>query len=458
MAEESAIAPPAIETATPEDIADPAATKTSGEEHLALSPIGSTPDTPLANSASASPAGKNNADNLRRTSSKIANLRAAFENTSYGAHSLETPIKKRYDKSPSRPQPHEYGAEIARLKDLLGKEIELRQAYEEKCNVLEEANEAVTTRLERRDKVWESEIQREHGSLLKEKIQAIEEANNTQRQLVELKRSISSATHIDNHVTDTTFASELEILHSELQNWTVQNFRRAKLGASDEEMSLRIESVEEARHKDFLSRLFLKLSPTPKLACLQAAIVSCIMEIFRHPLLFGMETQAEWQQSITTTAETLSRVLMPVAFNKWRAMTLNSLRQCESMKSSIDATALTVAVNICVLLGKLTDADDHESRVASLKSIIKRSIDLAHLFKSQRAQYDFILPVPSSAFDAATMEDISDVGDDLHESPITCATFPLVIKTGDETGDNTHLTNVVLKAKVLRSEIEQHSS
>jgi hypothetical protein len=182
------------------------------------------------------------------------------------------------------------------------------------------------------------------------------------------------------------------------------------------------------------------------------------MEIFRHPLLFGMETQVEWQQTINTTAETLPRVLTPPAFNKWRAMTLNSLRQCESMKSSIDDTAESVAVKICILLGKLTDAEDHESRVASLRSIVKRSIDLAHLFKSQRAQYDFILPMPSSTFDAATMEDISDEGDDLHESPIVCATFPSVIKTGDETGNNAHLTNVVLKAKVLRSEIEQHSS
>jgi hypothetical protein len=457
MAEEDAFTVPAIKTSLSENSATPAVTKADRDEYLALSPVEAAPDTPLINSASASPAGKNNADNLRRTSSKIANLRAAFESTSNGLNSLETPIKKRYEKSPSRLQPHEYETEIARLKDQLEREVELRQAYEEKCNVLEEANEAITTRLERRDKVWESEIQREHGSLLKEKIQAIEDASNFQRQLAELKRSISSATHIDNHVTDTTFASELEILHSEIQNWTVQNFRRAKLGASSEEMSSRIGSVDDT-HKDLLSLLFLKQSPTPKLACLQAAIVSCMMEIFRHPLLFGMETQEEWQQSITTTAEALPLVLTPVAFNKWRAMTLNSLRQCESMKSSTDATALAVAVNICVLLGKLTDAEDHESRVASLKSIVKRSIDLAHLFKSQRAQYDFILPLPNSTFDAVAMEDVSDEGDELHESPIICATFPSVIKTGDETGDNTHLTNVVFKAKVLRSETEQHSS
>ncbi|KAF1826290.1 uncharacterized protein K489DRAFT_111644 [Dissoconium aciculare CBS 342.82] len=460
MAEDNASALPVIAVPLQEPSLTPVAKAPAGEgEPPATSPVEVTPETAfstLDNSASASPNGKNNADNLRRTSSKIANLRAAFESTSNGTNSLETPIKKRYERSPSRP--HEYETEIARLKDQLEKEAELRQAYEEKCAVLEEANDAVTARLEHRDKVWESEIQREHGSLLKEKIQAVEEANSFQRQLAELKRSISSATHIDNHVTDTTFTSELGILHSEIQNWTVQNFRRAKLGASSEETDARIKSIEEPQERELLSQLFLKQSPTSKLACIQTAIVSSMMEIFRHPLLFGMESQEVWQQSVKTAIEKLPDVLTPPAFNKWRAMTLNSLRQCDSMKSSIDATAVAVADKICVMLGKLTDAEEHEARVASLNSIIKRSIDLAHLFKAQRAQYDFVLPGPGTNFDTETMEDIADEKDDLNETAIVCATFPSVVKTGDENGDNTRLTNVIFKAKVLRSDTEQQSS
>jgi hypothetical protein len=56
------------------------------------------------------------------------------------------------------------------------------------------------------------------------------------------------------------------------------------------------------------------------------------------------------------------------------------------------------------------------------------------------------------------MDDVSDDSDDLQESAIICATFPSVIKKGDENGDSTHLTNVVLKAKVLLSDTEQLSA
>lgn len=405
--------------------------------------------TEMTSTSEASPGGtqKSTAENLRRTSSKIANLRAAFENRTLNSNSLDPLPKRRVSKSPARP--HEYEAEIARLKDQWEKEVELRQAYEEKCTVLEEENEELNKKLQN---LGGADVSPNQASDSLDKSQAREDISSLHRQLAELKRSISAATHVESQVTDSTFSSEMGILQSEIQNWTVQNFRRAKTDTTPEAMCARLMTIADRRQQQILEPVFRHYQPSLKLAMLQTVIVSYLMEVFEDPLLFGLSAQDEWRKSLKNTADALPSVLAPAAFNKWRAVTLNCIRQCDSIQASVDSTALGMAEIICVALGKLTETEDHESRVSSLKTIVKRSISLAHLFRVQRARYAFELPLPDTPFDPDAMEDISVDGESRAESPVLCATFPSVTKLGDENGENMQISIVVLKARVVRAD------
>jgi hypothetical protein len=176
------------------------------------------------------------------------------------------------------------------------------------------------------------------------------------------------------------------------------------------------------------------------------------MDAFDDPLLYGLATQEEWYTSLKRTAETLPSILTPTAFNKWRAVTLNNLRQCEIANDAIDSAALSLAEAICAALDKITEEAEHDSRVASLRTIAKRGINLAHLFRVQRAQYSFALPASDASFDELTMENIALDGEMQDASTVLCATFPSVTKLGDENGDNMHMKGVVLRSKVLRND------
>jgi hypothetical protein len=59
-----------------------------------------------------------------------------------------------------------------------------------------------------------------------------DEIRELQRQVLDLKRSISTSTRTEGQVTDDVFREHIQRLGHDLQNWIINNFRRAKLGRS----------------------------------------------------------------------------------------------------------------------------------------------------------------------------------------------------------------------------------
>lgn len=407
------------------------------------------------------PGSPNDGDSLRRKSSKVANLRAAFERQpSKRGHSPRSPDagKLRFDLSPSRSRStgreadmaklREQEAELMRLRDRLEKETELRQAFEDKCTALEEELEDVQAQLAQRDHKWRAELSRRSNDLVREKDKSQGEAHTLQRQLFDLKKSIAAATRLESQIADSTFAQEMQHLCHETQNWVVNNFRRVKLDKTPEEMCARLESIAEPKQLEYLRPLFESFESSMKLSSIQAVTACYMMEIFEEPLLFGMPTDEEWRKSIKRAAETLPAVMAPASFNKWRAVTLEAIKQSADISQSLASASQSMSEMICITLNTLTDMEESQSRVSSLNAIVKRTVSLAHSFRVQRAQYEFSLPSPGASYDPDVMEDDSLEGDDAAECGIRCATFPSVVKRGDEDGDNEQLSNVVVKAKV----------
>ncbi|KAF2173294.1 hypothetical protein M409DRAFT_17236 [Zasmidium cellare ATCC 36951] len=446
--------------------------------------IGGGEESVLAGEDDESMAGDGNGskDSLRRTSSKIANLRLAFEKQNDGTSPNGKSV---FERSPARSrdrggdmtklkEQHEaeiakikaqQEVEVARLKEQhqsetvnlkrqLGTEVEMRQAFEDKCTGLEEQIEALQAQVARKGNEHESELERRTTTLQQEKVKAQEDANNLQKQLYELKRGISTSTRIDNEVSDSSFTQQFQNLYHETQNWVVNNYRKIKVEKTSEEICALLQNIAEPKQLENLEPIFRKFDSSIKLAAFQATAVCYMMEIFNEPLLFGLPSQQDWRRSIKKAAETLPAVLSPASYNKWRSVTTDALRQSESeeIKTSLESAAKSMAEMICITLNTLSDAEDSAARVTSLQAILKRTVSLSHLFRIQRARYEFDLPTPGSTFMPGKMEDASVAdGAASSERMVRCSTFPGVVKIGDENGENGEVRHIVMKAMVVCS-------
>lgn len=95
-----------------------------------------------------------------------------------------------------------------------------------------------------------------------------------------------------------------------------------------------------------------------------------------------------------------------------------------------------------------------EARDQALRQLINNSIELSRLLVVQKAVFEVwmpgIMPHQQVLFDHATMEDIGGEDEEsLVHREIYCATFPGVIKRGDENGSHLQYKNVISKARVL---------
>jgi activating signal cointegrator complex subunit 1 len=92
------------------------------------------------------------------------------------------------------------------------------------------------------------------------------------------------------------------------------------------------------------------------------------------------------------------------------------------------------------------------SRNEQLLAITTSAVHLSQQLRVQAACFSVILPNTAAdggeTFDGRLMEDISDEDENPEGRKVECVTFPAVVKRGDESGDNFHLENVIVKAKV----------
>lgn len=95
-----------------------------------------------------------------------------------------------------------------------------------------------------RDAMWRREWERKNEHLLIERDRCREDYHTAQktiqereeeiqelsRRILGLKRNISTWTKLEGQISDDVFAEKIKTLGHDLQNWTINNFRRAKIG------------------------------------------------------------------------------------------------------------------------------------------------------------------------------------------------------------------------------------
>ncbi|KAM0706500.1 hypothetical protein Q7P35_005827 [Cladosporium inversicolor] len=409
------------------------------------------------------------ADLMVKPGRKVSGLRSAFERSNNKRIPLSIPPRgrpqspiKRQDSIPEAEIPS-YEAEIARLREKLEKERSVRREAQATAIRLEKEVETLKSDLERKDSFWREELRakvhdaRQEGRRPRDMHSSRSQArlgdNGLQRQLTELKRSISRSTRVESVATsDATFVQEMGSLAHEIQNWTVNSYRRARISASAEELTAKLVPLVNDRQLERLEPVWAGWRSENKIAILQSTVAAILMDIFDDQLLFGMPPHEKWAISLRKTAHHISTVLEAQQYDKWRACSLELVRQTTVMNKAVDSAASTMAEYVTTTLDTLSGQASSAAKLASLQPIVKRAITLAHLFRIQRARFTFDFPAPSTSFDPSFMENVAFDRDAEEGHPIDCATFPLVLKLGDEHGANIEWQNVLLKANVVCGE------
>jgi activating signal cointegrator complex subunit 1 len=399
---------------------------------------------------------------------KVSGIRAAFERSNKRVPSNpprgrpQSPMKRQDSIPEAKMLSHE--AEIARLRDELEKEKIIRKESETQTSRLVKEVEVLKDELKQKDSYWREELRekvhqarQEGGGPGKDMHSSRNQARlgdtGLQRQLTDLKRSISKSTRVETVITsDGNFVQEMGSLAHEVQNWIVNNYRRAKISASAQELSARLAPMVNNRQLERLEPLWAGWKSENKIAILQSTVAVILMDIFDDQLLFGMPPNDDWATSLRKTALHLSTVLEGQQYNKWRASTLDIVRQTAVMSKAIDSAASTMAEYVTSTLDVLSGQPSSDTKLSSLHPIVRRAVMLSHLFRIQRARFSFDLPAPLAAFDPSSMENVAFDRDADKGQPIDCATFPLVLKLGDEHGANVQWQNVLLKANVVCGE------
>ncbi|KAI9805445.1 MAG: hypothetical protein M1825_000696 [Sarcosagium campestre] len=312
-----------------------------------------------------------------------------------------------------------------------------------------------------RDARWKREWERKNEHLLRELDRSRDryhaaqkaswehekEAQELRRQVLELKHSISTSTRMEGQITDDVFRQKMQTLGHDIQNWTITNFRKAKLDVH----SLPDDSLREL---SVVAPNYERLIGTHKLNIIQAIVANRIAsDIFSH---FFAGTTGERLIRFQWMYDHLIGIASMAKVNEWRSLTLGILRQVpdEATNGGIAALVTQVQLKINNILSILTGISASEARDRTLASILETAIHLSRLFQVQRAQFKIETAAPEpmapALFDSDHHEDISGQDDrELAGRPIECTTFPGVVKIGDEDGVNFNFRNVIVKANVL---------
>lgn len=132
------------------------------------------------------------------------------------------------------------------------------------------------------------------------------------------------------------------------------------------------------------------------------------------------------------------------SYNEWRSQTFAFLHRAEGdLKSKIDAATekrkAQLMREVADVMSALTKTELDESQQTGLSKIVGSAIALSRVLRLQRAVYGCVFPAMDETgflnFDKDLMDDVYD-GEETSDTLVRCVTFPALIKTGDEGGDN----------------------
>ena len=136
---------------------------------------------------------------------------------------------------------------------------------------------------------------------------------------------------------------------------------------------------------------------------------------------------------------------LTAAFNEWRAMTYDLLRNGDDeMKKrcrASQAKAQTqIAEQICKTMSTFTGSAILEEQNRTLSALVEHAVTLSQLLGSQRATYRCFLPQANEQgvlkFEISAMENLMDEqeSDDIAKD-VRCVVSPALIKQGGERGE-----------------------
>jgi hypothetical protein len=262
------------------------------------------------------------------------------------------------------------------------------------------------------------------------------------------------------------FAASSEALFQEVQKWC-EDFSRLSAGRrcitvhriTDDAIRERFESV---MLDDRGVRNMLK-DESRRATALSAILMRLIWEFVFTRYLFGLEP--EERQKLLLLERTLAEAGEPPAVHQWRATTLTLLIQRSSFRGNLMSATETTLNDIMAHLNQiLPPPPQHAATVIStLRTLITHAVQLALEMRTQRAEYVMQrAPWPeyddhgeianTVSFDAARMHAVDGASDaDLQQERVTvrCVLFPLIIRHGNEFGEEYENEHVVYPMQVL---------
>ncbi|KAF1997928.1 hypothetical protein P154DRAFT_524462 [Amniculicola lignicola CBS 123094] len=278
--------------------------------------------------------------------------------------------------------------------------------------------------------------------------QAEKESQERMQQLLDLKHSISALTRIESQVPDSDVATRMDELCYRIREWVISNYRRAKLNF----VHL---SPSTMQALEFICPKYRDIDLADRLAFYQAIVFSNLMQIFREPIWIGLPDSGPLAHIRHAAMYLLDT---GTDFHEWRRTTIRALEKShakQELEQERNIVLQNMVAKIHRQLHELTSTVPTPAAQSSLLGILNQAADLQHMLHLQKAQYRLHLfqhaPGTQVPFDESRMEPIndSDMDDDSYLArTLTFCVFPLLVKFGDEAGENLQIQNVLLKAKV----------
>lgn len=265
-----------------------------------------------------------------------------------------------------------------------------------------------------------------------------------------LKDFVSINSRTDGQVTDEVFGEMMQRLGNGIQNWVIQNFRKARI-------DLRSARDETRNDMLWLVPTYESLIATSKVHLIQSIVSRILVTHVFEVYFIGLP--GERIIDLRDTERYLSSVIGDSGkVNQWRSATLALLRNSalEQLQTSTESVIHSIISKINSIMDDVSDVAGSEVRDQSLRALINSAIELSRLLRIQKAVFKTVMPIIEghqiNKFDVEMMEDIGGEDEDtLDGREIRCVTFPGMIKEGDENGEQPQLRNIIAKARVLCS-------
>lgn len=266
------------------------------------------------------------------------------------------------------------------------------------------------------------------------------------------------------------FSASTEALFQEAQRWC-EEFSRASAGRRcnpvhripDETVKDRIESV---MLDDRGVRRMLK-DESRRHTVLTAILMRLILEFVFTRYLFGLDP--EERQKLLQLESMLAEVGATTAVNQWRATTLTLLSQRSSFRSLLTSTTETTLAEMMTHLNHLLPPPPQHAPalISSLRTLLTHAVTLAIEMRTQRAEYVMRRPpIPiyddhgevsnTVFFSAEEMNAVNAASpSEALLSTVKCVLFPLVIRRGNEYGEEYEVEHVVFPMQVLVNRAHQ---